>query len=59
MVSKKGLLESTKCNLFILLMVVVFTSSIFISGEITNNSLIGMFPKFSWEMINTFDEIFR
>ncbi|WP_096155032.1 MULTISPECIES: hypothetical protein [Bacillus] len=59
MKNNSELKDSLKCYLVISLLSIIFFTTIIFSAELTNHSVLSMLPKFSWEMINTFDEIFK
>ncbi|WP_054860593.1 hypothetical protein [Gracilibacillus sp. JCM 18860] len=58
MKNKKEFLQTVECYLVMLLLFLVFFGSIYIAGEISgSNEMLSELPDFSWDMINTWDEI--
>ncbi|MED4018020.1 hypothetical protein ACWE42_12290 [Sutcliffiella cohnii] len=52
-------METMKCYTFLFFATVFFFGLIVFVGEITGNSLLSVLPSFSWDMVNTWDEIWK
>ncbi|WP_339146603.1 MULTISPECIES: hypothetical protein [unclassified Sutcliffiella] len=51
--------KSMETYAFIIAMTGLFLTSIVIGAMVTDQHLFSMLPKFSWEMVNSWDEIFN
>jgi hypothetical protein len=50
-------MESIVCYVFCSLFLLCFIGLILISGEMSGNSLVSSFPRFSWDMMIKWQEI--
>ncbi len=58
MKNKKEFRQTVECYFAMLFICLVFFGSLFIAGEISgSNDVLSKFPDFSWDMINTWNEI--
>ncbi|WP_422124201.1 hypothetical protein DHX103_05115 [Planococcus sp. X10-3] len=57
MKNKSYFRESIEVYLFVFLLAFIFLGGIIATGEISGQDWIGILPEFSWDMINTWNEI--
>ena len=57
MKNKSYLRESIECYAFVFIFSIFFFGGIIVVGEVSGHSWIGLFPDFSWDIINTWSEV--